>query len=130
MSIGGETVLTQKAEGGAIAADLAVIQGTADDQVKLPGGVGVQGKGLVALAADAADKAIPVIISGPAVGTAGAAITAGSFVKIAGASGKLIAVGGEFALTVIEVFGIALTSAAADGDKFDVLVAPSRHVLN
>ena len=36
MPIGGEIVLTQKAEGGAIAADLAVIQGTAADQVKLP----------------------------------------------------------------------------------------------
>ncbi len=128
MSIGGEVVLTQKAEGGAIAADLAVIQGTAADQIKLPAAAGDRAKGITALAADAAGKAVPVVLAGPAVGTAGAAITASSFVKVAGASGKLIAVGGEAASTVVEVAGIALTSAAADGDNFDLLVAPSRYV--
>ena len=128
MAIGGEIVLTQKAEGGAIAADLAVIQGTAADQVKAPAAAGDRAKGITGLAADAADKAIPVILAGPAVGTAAAAITAGTFVKVDGASGKLIEVGGESASTVVEVVGIALTSAAADGDKFDLLVAPSRYV--
>ena len=50
MPIGGEIVLTQKAEGGAIAADLAVIQGTAADQVKLPAATGDRAKGITALA--------------------------------------------------------------------------------
>ncbi len=85
MPIGGEIVLTQKAEGGSIAADLAVIQGTAADQVKLPAATGDRAKGITALAADAAGKAIPIIIRGPAVGTAAAATTAGSFVKVAAA---------------------------------------------
>lgn len=128
MSIGGEVVLTQKAEGGALAADLAVIQGTAADQIKAPAAAGDRAKGITALAADAAGKAIPVVMSGPAVGTAGAAVTAGSFVKVAGASGKLIDVGGESAGVTVEVVGLALTSAAGDGDKFDLLVAPSRYV--
>ena len=128
MAIGGEIVLTQKAEGGAIAADLAVIQGTAADQVKAPAAAGDRAKGITGLAADAAGKAIPVILAGPAVGIAAAAITAATFVKVDGASGKLTPVGGEAASTVVEVVGIALTSAAADGDKFDLLVAPSRYV--
>ncbi len=127
MPIGGEIVLTQKAEGGSIEADRAVIQGTAADQIKLPAAVGDRAKGITALKADAAGKAVPVIIIGPAVGTASAAITAGSFVKIAGSTGKLQAVGGETAGATVEVVGIALTSAAADGDKFDIAVVPFRY---
>ncbi|NIR34303.1 MAG: hypothetical protein GWO11_08280, partial [Desulfuromonadales bacterium] len=126
MPIGGEIVLTQKAEGGAIGADLAVIQGTNADQVALPAAAGERAKGITALKADAAGKAIPVVILGPAVATASAAVAAGSFVKIAGASGKLQAVGGEAAGTAVEVVGIALTSASADGDKFDLAVVPFR----
>jgi len=127
MAIGGEIVLTQKAEGGAIGADLAVIQGTAADQVKLPAALGDRAKGVTALAAAAAGKSLPVIILGPAVGTAAAAITAGSFVKVAGAAGKLQAVGGETAGALVEVVGIALTAAAADGDKFDLVAVPFRY---
>jgi len=128
MPIGGEIVLTQKAEGGAINADLAVIQGTGADQVKLPAAAGDRAKGITALKADAAGKAIPVVILGPAVGTAAAAITAGSFVKVAGASGKLQAIGGEAGGTTVDVVGIALTSATADGDKFDLAVVPFRYI--
>ncbi|MFQ5818136.1 MAG: hypothetical protein ACE5H2_09325 [Terriglobia bacterium] len=127
MAIGGEIVLTQKAEGGAIAADLAVIQGTNDDQVKLPAAAGDRAKGITALKADAAGKVLPVIIQGPAVGTASAAISAGSFVKVADTAGKLVAVGGEGAGTTIDVVGIALTGAGADGDTFDLLVVPFRY---
>ncbi len=127
MPIGGEIVLTQKAEGGAINADLAIIQGTNADDVKLPTAAGQRAKGMTALRADAAGKAIPIVILGPAVGTAAAAITAGSFVKIADATGKLQAVGGESAGTTIEVVGIALTSAAASGDTFDLVVVPFRY---
>jgi hypothetical protein len=127
MPIGGEIVLTQKAEGGAIDADLAVIQGTSADQVKLPATAGERAKGVSALMAAAAGKAIPVVILGPAVGTAAAAINAGSFVKIAGASGKLQEVGGEAGGATVDVVGIALTAAAADGDKFDLAVVPFRY---
>jgi len=127
MPIGGEIVLTQKAEGGAINADLAVIQGASADQVKLPAAAGERAKGITALKADAAGKAVPVVILGPAVGTAAAAVNAGSFVKIAGASGKLQEVGGETAGATVDVVGIALTSAAADGDKFDLAVVPFRY---
>lgn len=129
MAIGGEIVLTQKAEGGVIDADLAVIQGTAADQVKLPAAAGDRAKGITALKADAAGKAVPVIIQGPAVGTASAAITPGSFVKVAASSGKLVAVGGETAGTTIEVVGLALIGASADGDRFDILVAPFRYKI-
>lgn len=124
MPIGGEIALTQKAEGGAIGADLAVIPGTAADQVKLPAAAGDRAKGITALAASAAGKAIPVIIQGPAVGTAAAAVGAAKFVKVAGTSGKLQEVGGETGGTVVEVVGLSMTSAAADGDKFDLIVAP------
>lgn len=127
MAIGGEIVLTQKAEGGTIDADLAVIQGTAADQVKLPTAAGERAKGITALKASAAGKALPVIVLGPAVAAAAAAITAGSFVKVAGSSGKLQEVGGESAGTLVEVVGIALTSASADGDRFDLLVTPFRY---
>jgi hypothetical protein len=127
MPIGGEIVLTQKAEGGVINADLAVIPGTSADQVKLPTAAGERAKGITALKADAAGKAIPVVILGPAVGTAGAAINAGSFVKIAGATGKLQEVGGEAGGATVDVVGIALTAAAADGDKFDIAVVPFRY---
>ncbi|MGH9861985.1 MAG: hypothetical protein ACRD35_01030 [Candidatus Acidiferrales bacterium] len=127
MAIGGEIALTQKAEGGAINADLAVIQGTGADQVKLPAALGDRAKGITALKADAAGKAIPVIVMGPAVGTAAAAIAASKFVKVAGTSGKLQEVSGESAGTTIEVVGLSLTSAAADGDKFDLIVAPFRY---
>lgn len=106
MPIGGEIVLTQKAEGGAINADLAVIQGTAADQVKLPTAAGQRAKGITALKADAAGKALPIVILGPAVGTAAAAITAGA---------------------TVDVVGIALTSAAASGDTFDLVVVPFRY---
>jgi hypothetical protein len=128
MPIGGEIVLTQKAEGGAINADLAVIQGTGADQVKLPASAGQRAKGITALKADAAGKAVPVIILGPAVGTAAAAVTAGSFVKIAGSDGRLQAVGGESAGTVVEAVGLALTSAGAADEKFDLAVVPFRYV--
>jgi len=127
MPIGGEIVLTQKAEGGAINADLAVIQGTAADQVKLPTAAGQRAKGITALKADAAGKALPIVILGPAVGTAAAAITAGSFVKVADATGKLQAVGGETAGATVDVVGIALTSAVASGDTFDLVVVPFRY---
>ena len=127
MPIGGEIVLTQKAEGGAIDADLAIIQGTNADQVKLPAAAGDRAKGITALKADATGKLLPVIILGPAVGTASAAITAGAFVKVAGATGRLQAVGGEAAGSTIEVVGMALTSAAAAGDRFDLAVVPFRY---
>ncbi|MEE9235320.1 MAG: hypothetical protein V3U28_07785 [Candidatus Acidoferrales bacterium] len=128
MPIGGEIVLTQKAEGGSIGADLAVIQGTNADQVKLPAAAGDRAKGITALKADAAGKALPVIILGPAVGTAAAALSAGSFVKVADVTGQLQAVGGEAASTLVEVVGIALTSASAAGDTFDLAVVPFRYV--
>lgn len=126
MAVGGtETVVTRKAEGGAIGADLAVIVGTDTNlQVKLPAAAGNRAVGLTALAADAADKAIPIIVAGPAVGIASAAIAVGDLLEVAGANGRLkkaVPTAGVNALVV----GMALTSAAADGDKFDVMVAPS-----
>ncbi|MFQ5664606.1 MAG: hypothetical protein ACE5HL_12340 [Terriglobia bacterium] len=127
MPIGGEIVLTQKAEGGAIGADLAVIQGTNPDQIALPAAAGARAKGITALKADAAGKAIPIVILGPVVGTAAAAISAGSFVKVAGTTGQLQAVGGEVGGTVVEVVGIALTAAAVAGDNFDLAVVPFRY---
>lgn len=127
MPIGGEIVLTQKAQGGAIGADLAVIQGTNPDQVQLPAAAGDRAKGITALGAAAAGKALPLVILGPAVGTAASAITAGTFVKVAGATGQLQAVGGEAAGTVVEVVGLALTAAAAAGDNFDLAVVPFRY---
>ena len=75
---------------------------------------------------DSIDGRNPIL--GPAVGTAAAALSAGSFVKVADATGQLQAVGGEAASTVVEVVGIALTSASAAGDTFDLAVVPFRYV--
>ncbi len=122
--IGGETVLTQKSEGGAIGADLAVVKGATDNDAKLPAAAGDRATGITALAADAAGKSMPVIIFGPAVGTASAAIAPGDPLEVAAASGKLRKAAPAAGVNA-NIVGIALTSAAADGDTFDLLVVPS-----
>ncbi len=122
--IGGETVLTRKSEGGAIGADLAVVKGTTDNDAKLPTAAGDRATGITALAVDAAGKAIPVIIFGPAVGTASEAIAPGEPLEVADTAGKLRPAAPGAAVNA-NIVGIALTTAAGDGDKFDLLVVPS-----
>ena len=127
--IGGEIVLTQKCEGEPIPADAAVAAGTFGDQVRMPRSDAEQAKGISGLGADAEGKGVPVILAGPAVGTAASGITAGKFVRLDGQDGRLREVGSEQEGATVYVVGIALTSAAAAGDKFDLLVAPSMYVV-
>lgn len=74
------------------------------------------------------EKAVPVTTGGHTKAVAGGAITAGSRVKV-GTGGKLVAVGGEAAGTVVEVIGFAETSTSADGDIFELLLAPHNHTI-
>lgn len=127
MATGGEITLTGLAEGGAIGVDLAVIQGTADGQVKLPAALGDRPKGVTALAAAAAGDAIPIITGGPATVTAGGTIAAGDYVKIKDSTGEVIKVDGESSTTV-EVLGKAFTSGV-DGDKIDIFVSPFNYIV-
>ena len=90
----------------------AVIQGTADDQVKLPGAANVPCIGIVEEDA-AAGAPVSVIVGGEAVAIAGAAIAAGAYVQTAGASGKVIAT----AAAGQNFLGRAVHAAAADADE-------------
>lgn len=118
-------VITRESEGGAIGSGLAVIQGTASNQAKLPGGANVRALGITGFAVDAAAKQQAVIIAGVAKAVADAAVSVGDYVMINAATGKLAPVGAT-AGTNYHVVGIALSAAAAQDDEFDVLVAPSR----
>ena len=115
-------IITREAEGGAIGAGLAVIKGTdTNKQVKLPAAAGDRALGITGHKADAAGDLIPVVVGGIVKAIASAAIAVGDLCDVAATSGKLRATIAANA----NVIGIALTSAAADGDEFDLLVVHS-----
>ena len=116
-------VITKEAEGGAIGAGLAVEQGTATRQAKLPAGAGNRAVGITGFAADAAGDQMAVVILGQAKAVAAAAITAGAALEVTTA-GKL-QTAAPTAGSNANIIGHALSAAAADGDEFDVLIVPS-----
>lgn len=117
-------IITKEAEGGAIGAGLAVIQGTATKQAKLPAAAGDRAVGITGFAVDAAGKPMPVIILGTVKAIAGGAITAGAPIQVGGTNGRLTAAAPAAAVNA-DIVGHALSAAAADGDEFDLLVTPS-----
>jgi hypothetical protein len=106
-----------RGEGGAIPRGYGVMAGTADDQVKLPTGAAVRTVGAAQEATAAAGDILPVVIAGECIGIAGAAITRGDRLKVM-ASGKWEP--GNAA--DVETGGVAMTTAAADGDEFVLFV--------
>lgn len=111
---------------GAITRGMAVIPGTAENQVKPPGAVATGNLQVVGIALeDAADGApVPVCVRGECVGIAGAAITHGAILKTTAATGKVVS-------TTTDndgVFAQAVSDAAADGDEVLVRVlGPNRY---
>lgn len=81
-----------RAEGGAIGANLIVVWGTAEDQVKLPGGADAGAiVGVTLYAAAAAGDTIEVVVSGVAdllVNASGTNIAKGDPLAIHGTSGR------------------------------------------
>ncbi len=131
MLSGPQVIDTRDAE-VAFTAGVAVVKGTADRQVKLPAAANEPAIGIAGLdgdpagtGRDAQKNSPPVILFGPADATAGAANAVGDFVKIGGADGRLIPIGGEGAGAVVEVVGKVIGKpAAADGDTCHILVNP------
>lgn len=116
--VSGAIKQTFRAEGGALTRGFGVIKGTADDQALIAGAAALT-LGVVAETAGAAGLPVSVVLFGPAIGIAGAAITAGSFVKT-DAAGKFVPSAGEDTANS----GWALSSADADTDEFVIFVQP------
>ncbi len=110
---------TYVSEGGALTRGYGVMAGTADNQVKTPTGAAVRCVGVVEETVDAAAKAISVVVHGPCVAIAGAAVARGDMVKVM-ATGKFEP--GNAA--DVEVAGWAITHADADTDEFIMFVQP------
>lgn len=117
-------VITKEAEGGTIAAGLAVVAGSAAARAQLPAAAGARALGISGLGADAAGKQFPVIILGLAKATAAAAIAVGDPVEAAGVSGKLQKAAPALGANA-NIVGYAMSAAAATDDVFDLLVLPS-----
>jgi hypothetical protein len=122
---GQQIVRSYVAEGGAIAAGLGVIKGTAEHQCKLPTGANQRAIGVTALAVDAAAKSLPVVMLGEVVAVADAAVAIDDYVMVNAATGKLAPIA-AVAGTNYHVVGIARSAAAAQNDEFVVFVCPSR----
>ena len=118
------TVITRESEGGAIGAGLAVIQGAATNQAKLPTAAGNRALGITGFKVDAAGKQVGVIVLGHAKAIADAAIAAGDALEVGGTDGHLKPAAPAAGVNA-NVVGHALTAAAADGDEFEMLVTPS-----
>lgn len=101
----------------AITRGQAVIQGTADNQVKLPGAANVVCLGYAEEDA-AIGMPVAIITGGEAIGIASGVIAAGVYVKVSGVTGKLI--GGLAAGE--NIVGRTVHAAAADGDEVVVKV--------
>lgn len=116
---------TFRGEGGAAGSLLsgtAVMHGTADDQAKAPTGANIAGVGILAKDEEGGDdRLLEVITFGMAKAIAGAAVSAGEYLKIGGVDGRLIPVV-QGAATTEEVVARARGAAAADGDEMDVFV--------
>ena len=125
MSIEQQNVITRLAEGGAIVAGVAVMAGTdTNKQAKLPTGADVRAVGIVLVPADAAGKPISIVTGGSVKAIADAAIAVGDPLAVGGTDGHIKKAAPAQGANA-EVIGFALTSAAADGDEFEMLVAPS-----
>jgi len=124
--VGIPQIRTRVAETAAIMPGLLVAQGVADNGAKLitvanTRAIGVAGD--VPVAGTSVGDAFPVVQDGETVAIAGAAITAGQYVKADATSRCIPAVGA--AGTGEEIIGRAQSSAVLAGDEFILDVIPS-----
>ncbi len=117
-------VITKEAEGGAIGGGLAVVQGTAARQAKLPAAANARAVGITGFAADAAGDQMAVVVLGQAKAVAGGVVSSGAAVQVGGTNGRLTAAAPAIGANA-NIIGHALSAASADGDEFDVLIVPS-----
>ena len=123
--VGGLPPHSFRGEGGAIGAGLAVMAGTAKDQVKLPTGAGVRAVGVSANKTSAADEPVGVLPLGEIVAIAGGTIARGDPVQVGGTNGRMTAAAPALGVNA-DIVGFALEAAATDGDEFLLLVSPGR----
>jgi len=125
MSIEQQNVITRIAEGGAIVAGVAVMPGTdTNKQVKLPTSAGVRAVGITLVGADAAAKPVSIVAGGTVKAIADGVIAVGDALIVGGTDGHIAAAAPSQGANAL-IIGMALSSAAQDGDEFDMLVAPS-----
>ncbi len=84
-----------------------------------PAAAGGNAVGFTWTAAEAAGQPVPVVVLGPALAVAGAAITAGSLVQVHSTPTQVVTKAAGAAI------GRALTAAAAAGDLVEVLTIPN-----
>jgi len=97
-----------------------VMQGTADDQCKVPTGGAVRCLGVVEESPAAVGDPVSVVTLGEVIAISGqTALVAGLPVKVE-AEGDFI----SCAAADVECVGYAVTTAAADGDEFVMFVLP------
>jgi len=114
------------AEGGTLTRGMAVIPGTAQNQVKAPGAVATGNLKVIGIVAEeaAAGAPVQVVVGGECVAIAVAAVTHGDILKTVAAAGKV-----EPTTTDNDgVFAQAVSDAAADGDECIVrILGPGRY---
>ena len=117
---------TYLAEGGALTRGMAVIPGTAQNQVKAPAAVATGNLKVVGIVAEDAvqDAPVRVVVRGECVAIVVAAVAHGDILKTAGVAGKV-----EPTTTDNDgIFAVAVSDAAADGDEAIVrIVGPARY---
>lgn len=114
------------AEGGTLTRGMAVIPGTAENQVKAPGAVATGNLQVIGIVAEdaAAGAPVRVITHGECVAIAGAAITHGAILATVAATGKVVATSTDND----GVFAQAVSDAGADGDDVVIRVlGPARY---
>lgn len=108
----------------ALVAGVAVIAGVAANSVKLPTAANQRALGITAAACAAGDP-VDVLIQGEIIAIADAAITRGDYVKINAVTGQLASLTLADGTTYQHVVGIALETAAAQGDEILVYAQPA-----
>lgn len=117
MIISPDKVLSGVAEGSDIGGNLAIILGTAGQQVKLPGAANVYAIGFTDNYGAKEDKEVAVIVSGTCLATAAGAISKDAEVAVADVAGKI-----KTANATGYVVGRALEAATDAGDKIAILI--------
>jgi len=111
---------TYRAEGAGILRGIAVIPGTAEDQVKVPASVATGNLKVVGIASEdaAAGDPVKVVEHGECIAIAGGVVAPGDALKAAGVNGRLTAT-----TTANDgIFAEAKSNAAADSDQCVVFV--------
>jgi len=120
--LGGQTVRTRQAE-EAIAAGLAVVKGTGNNQILLPASANLMPIGIARDAGSITDPKyadVAVVEQGEVTAVAGGTIVPGNLLRVA-AGGKLVAIGSEAVGQQVNVCAQAMEAAAAD-EEFAALI--------